>query len=189
MSPKVLYPSPAVLGVIAGRPLHHAAQAAVDSLDDPACKGPRPPGRVEGPDHPVPQPGRLVDGYHHVELLRLSRARLGAHHEEHVDAFGVEGRLIGVGRVLPGVLPAVGEPVLAPSHLGHAGQPVARVGVPDRVGQESQPAVEHRTGDESPVLPALHHIRGLVYQRDAGVLGLGHAERHERQQHSQEDRR
>ena len=61
-------PTPAVVGVLAGRPLHHAAEGPVDPLDHPAGEGPRPPRRVEGGQDLVPDAPRLVDGDDGVEV-------------------------------------------------------------------------------------------------------------------------
>ena len=153
------YPPSAVVGVLAGRPLNHAAEGPVDSLDHPAGEGPRPPRRVEGGQNLVPDAARLVDGDDGVELAPL--AVLGdGQHDQQVCPVAVEvGLLVEVG-VLPRVFPAVRALLLAAIDPVHGAYPVARVGVPDGVEEVRDLAVEDGAGDELAAALALHEAPG-----------------------------
>ena len=145
----------------------------MDSLDHSLGGGPHPDVRVQRAQYPVPQPLRLVDGNQGVEgVVAAAGARHGQHQQE--GLFGVKLGLLVQGRVLEGVLPALGELLpAAPDPVG-VGDPVAGVRVADGVVEDVGPAAEDGAGHEVALLLALHHLPVAVDQGDAvGVRGRG----------------
>ena len=142
----------------------------MDALDHPPGSGPRPAVRVQGAQHLVPQPLGLVDGNQGVEDVALAAALAGHGQHQQEGLFGVEFGLFVQGRVLEGVLPALGQALLAAADLVGVGQPVAGVRVADGVVQDRDLAAEDGAGHEVPLLLALHHLPVPVDQGD-GVGG------------------
>ena len=163
------YPTPAVVGVLAGRPLHHAAEGPVDSLDHPAGEGPRPPRRVEGGQDLVPDAARLVDGDDGVEVTPESVLGLGQHHQQ-VGPVEVEVGLLVQCGILPRVLPAVASLLLAAADPVHGANPVAGVGVADGVVERRDLPVEYGPCDELAAALALNELPVGV---DEGYLVAG----------------
>ena len=108
----------------------------------------------------------LVDGDQGVEdvVVAAADARDGQHQE--VCLLGVEIGLLVQGRVLEGVLPALGEALLAAPDPVGAGEPVAGVGVADGVEEDVGLAAEDGAGHEVALLLPLHHLPVAVDQGD-----------------------
>ena len=90
--------------------------------------------------------------------------------------------------VLPGVLPAVAPLLLAALDPVHGAYPVARVGVPDRVEEVHDLAVEEGAGDELAAALPLHEVPVGVDEgyfiagRDLGLGDVACGDRHQRRQ-------
>ena len=93
----------------------------------------------------------------------------GHHHQE--SLLRVEFRLPVQDRVLEGVLPALGEFLLAAPHPVGVGDPLAGVGVAQGVVEHVDPAAEDGAGDELAVLLALHHLPVAVDQGQVVAVG------------------
>ena len=166
--------TPALWNFGLGDLFHHAAQSPVDSLDHPPGGGPGPAVRVESAQHPVPQPLGLVDGNQGVEdvVVAAANSRHCQHQQE--GLFGVKLGLLVQGGVLEGVLPALGDMLLAAPDPVGAGEPVAGVGVADGVVEDVGLAAEDGAGHEVALLLPLHQLPVPVDQGDAvGVRGRG----------------
>ena len=106
-----------------------------------------------------------------VEDLALAAAtvRDGQHQQE--GLFGVQLGLFTEGRVLEGVLPALGQPPLTPADPVGVGDPLAGVRVADGVVEFADPAAEDGPGHEIAVFLPLHQLPVPVDQHDVVVSG------------------
>ena len=149
------------------------------ALHQPSGGSPGPAVRFERAQHPVPQPLGLVDGYQGMEDVALASAGAGHSQDQEKSLLRVQVGLLVQGRVLEGVLPALGELLSAPLDPVGVGDPLAGVRVADGVVQLADLAAEDGTGHEVPLLLPLHHLPVLVDQGDDVVggrgLGLGDA--------------
>ena len=128
-------PSSALVEVAGRDLLHHAAEGPVDSLDHPPGGGPGPAVGVQGAQHPVPQPLGLVDGNQGVEDVVAAAGARDCQHQQ-VCLLGMELGLLVQGRVLEGVLSALGELFLAPFGPVGVGDPLAGVRVANGVVED-----------------------------------------------------
>ena len=130
-------PLPSTLGDVRGcRPFHHAVQGPVDPLDHPAGSRPGPAVRVQGAQHLVPQPLGLVDGDQGVEDVVVAAVQAGDGHHQQKRLLGVQLGLAVQDRVLEGVLPALGELLLAALYPVGVGDPLAGVGMAQGVVED-----------------------------------------------------
>ena len=126
-------------------------------------------------------PRGLVDGNQGVEDLVVAAVLAGHGQHQQERLFRVEFGLLGQNRVLEGVLPALGELLLAPLDPVGVGDPIAGVRVADGAVEDGNLSAEDGAGHEvSPLLP-LHQLPVPVDQADVvgrrRGLGQGDAAR------------
>ena len=105
--------------------------------------------------------------------MPLPAAGAGNRQHQEKSLFRVQVGLLIQDGVLEGVLPALGEPVLAALNPVGVGDPLAGVRVADGVVELADLAAEDRSGDELALLLPLHHLPVVVDQPDVVAFGWG----------------
>ena len=180
MSPITGYPLPHSWNCRSGSTLfHHAAQKFHGLPGSPIWRQPWPSG--PDPMRPAPGPTSPLGWWTGIRAWKTWWSPppiRGTASTSRKGCSGVELGLLVQGRVLEGVLPALGELLpAAPDPVG-VGDPVAGVRVADGVVEDVGGAAEDGAGHEVALLLALHHLPVPIDQGDvagAGGRGLGRA--------------
>ena len=133
----------------------------VASLDHPLCSPPLA-------QRPVPQPLGLVDGNQGVEDVVVAAADAGHGQHQQVSLLG----LLVLGRVLEGVLPALGELLLAAPDPVGVGDLGAGAWVADGVEGDIGGAAEDGAGLQVAFLLPLHYLPVPVDQGEVVPVRL-----------------